>query len=233
MTSLLFLHPIGLDAAAGQWLALPPYLAPDLPGHGDNAGLEVGGLDDIADFVAARMTEPAHVIGALLGGAVGMHLALRHPLLVRSLALAGTDSKLDAARLTGRADAVLSGAFGPEDILPSWFGEDLGDPAHRPQVDYARSRLGAMTRRNYSAAWRALAGHDLDARLGELRMPITVIAASADGVHDADAQTALARRLPLSRTVSIDAHHMSVLDAPEAFSSAVTDHLEWARSLID
>lgn len=231
MTSLLLLHPIGLDGAAGQWLDLPPFLAPDLPGHGTSASIRPGSLDDIADVVAASMSEPTDVIGALLGGAVGLHLALRHPRLVSSLVLAGTDSQLDEDRLQKRADAVEDGTFGPDDIMPAWFGDDLDDPARAPQIEYTRSRLRAMTTQNYAAAWRALSQHDVDSRLDELGMPVTVIAASADPVHPSEGQLSLSRRLPVSRTVSIDAHHMSILDAPEGFSRAVREHLDWAGSL--
>jgi 3-oxoadipate enol-lactonase len=209
VTGLLLLHPIGLDGGAGDWLDLPAFDAPDLPGHGSSAAQPVGSLDDLADAVAAGLTQPADVIGALLGGAVGLHLALRHPELVRSLVLAGTDSKLNEERLRTRADAVLDGSFGPDDILPSWYGENLDDPGRSPQVDYTRSRLRAMSPQNYAAAWRALSQHDVDARLGELRMPVTVIAASADLVHPGSDQESLSRRLPLGRSTRIDAHHMA------------------------
>jgi 3-oxoadipate enol-lactonase len=231
VTSLILLHPVGLDGRAGQWLTVPTFLAPDLPGHGVNSALTIRSLDEIADFVASGMTEPADVIGALLGGAVGMHLALRHPQLVRSLVLAGTDSRLDAQRLTLRADAVLDGSFGPDDVLTGWFGDNLDDPRLKPQLDYTRERLHSILPQNYSAAWRALAAHDVDARLDELTMPVTVIAASGDNVHGSDSQSALARRLRRARVAPIDAHHMSILDAPDAFSSAVNEHLSWARSL--
>src|SRR3954470_19783157 len=67
-------------------------IALDLPGTGDSDKppgpySTAGYADQVAAFLGAIGVERAHVAGVSLGGAVGMHLAARHPDLVRSLSL--------------------------------------------------------------------------------------------------------------------------------------------------
>ncbi len=77
-----------------------------------------------------------------------------------------------------------------------------------------------------------MAAHDVKARLGEITAPTTVLSGEQDQVHPTHAQQAMAQAIPNARLVSIQATHMSVLDAPEVFSDAVLDHLEWVGRYI-
>jgi pimeloyl-ACP methyl ester carboxylesterase len=69
-------------------------VTPDLPGFGVRAREVWPGLpavvDGIADRLGAlRVTTPVDVVGLSLGGAVGLHLAARHPQTIRSLFVTG------------------------------------------------------------------------------------------------------------------------------------------------
>ncbi len=63
----------------------------DLPNHGDSPHIDSIDYPDMADAVARTMRDaepsasPAFVLGHSMGGKVAMHLALRHPDLVRAL----------------------------------------------------------------------------------------------------------------------------------------------------
>src|SRR3989442_13616342 len=66
----------------------------DLPGE---PMYSIGQLaDDAAAILKHLKISRAHVVGASMGGAIGMELALRQPRLVRSLTLAGTWGEGDA-----------------------------------------------------------------------------------------------------------------------------------------
>lgn len=59
-------------------------VTPDLPGFGRRTANPWPGLDDAADDIVSRVEELTgtrrfHVVGLSLGGAVGLHLAARHP----------------------------------------------------------------------------------------------------------------------------------------------------------
>lgn len=94
--ALLFLH--GGNVAGWMWgMQLPAFgdyrqLVPDLPGFGasnDEHWESIGATADrVAELIAERAPEGAHVVGLSLGSSVAVELAARHPKLVRSLFLA-------------------------------------------------------------------------------------------------------------------------------------------------
>src|SRR4051794_8863089 len=130
-------------------------IALDLPGTGASDKppgpySTAGYADQVAAFLGAIGVERAHVAGVSLGGAVGIHLAARHPNLVRSLSLHScwdaTDRYLAtviqtwralAATLPTVAEVVTQGIF-PFCFMPETY-------AHKPEfvdglVDFVHSR---------------------------------------------------------------------------------------------
>lgn len=228
---LTFLHPIGLDARCARWVSQPWGHTPDLLGHGGRPWPQAGAsLDDLADDVAAHAPERMHVVGALLGGAVGLHLALQHPQRVVSLMIVATSTHTDAARLAALAGQISAGDRLVEPTLVRWFS--AAKLAVRPVsagVDYARRCLSAIPLTSLAGCWAALAAHDVRDRVAELRIPVTVVAGSADIVHTADQTRADAGAFPDGRFEIIESTHMVPLDNPSALAAAVDRHL--ARSV--
>src|SRR6476661_6782991 len=104
---LLLVH--GFGGAAWNFSELAPLLPgrrliiPDLPGHGASSPLPAPTLTGFADVLAEILDRPVDVLGHSLGGVVALHLAERHPQLVRSLVLAaaaGISSSTRLAELT-------------------------------------------------------------------------------------------------------------------------------------
>ncbi len=85
-----------------------PVYALDLPGHGESEKKADGGLDGLADALAAFMDaaqiQSAHIAGHSLGGAVGAALALKDKSRVRSLILidsAGLGADINSGYVDG------------------------------------------------------------------------------------------------------------------------------------
>ncbi|GAA1210586.1 alpha/beta fold hydrolase [Pseudonocardia alaniniphila] len=231
-SSLLFLHPVGLDRRCVEWLDLPPVRAVTMPGHGERERARPGlTLADMADEIVGHSTGPLDVVGASLGGMVAMHLALGHPDRVRSLVLACTTPRGDSAVMNDRADATEDrGSAGMlEDTLTRWFTPAaLEADRDTPYMAYARERLLAMDPGALADTWRAIGTHDVLDRLGEIRVPTTCIAGTRDLSTPMDVMRDLAARLPDARLVEMDAPHMAFLERPREFSVAVLEHLAWA-----
>ncbi|WP_109528333.1 MULTISPECIES: alpha/beta fold hydrolase [Nocardia] len=114
---VLALH--GLTGHGQRWAALAQeylpeirVLAPDLRGHGRSTSLPPWDFEQIvADLVALLATEtdePVLVVGHSFGGATALHLARRHPDLVRGLVLLDPAIALDPVRLEDIARSTLA-----------------------------------------------------------------------------------------------------------------------------
>ena len=138
MTALVFVH--GLMGGSGQWQgqasAFPDFdfLALDLPGFGENAGMDV--MANIADFadwalkdLNARGIKKFHLVGHSLGGMVAQEMIAHAPERVDHLVLYGTGPR---GVLPGRFETIDTSkkracAEGPKAtakrIAATWFLE--------------------------------------------------------------------------------------------------------------
>ena len=102
---------------------------PDLPGHGRSSRQKLH-LNDTADLLAQSFG-PAAYVGYSMGGRVALHVALRHPGLVRGLLLFGATPGLDSEqdRIERRcADEKLAQdieAIGVPAFLERWLSSPL------------------------------------------------------------------------------------------------------------
>lgn len=209
----------------------------DLPGHGASpAATEPFTVGELADAVAQAVRElgegPVLYAGVSLGGATGLELGLRHPGLVRALGIVASGAQLgDPAGWHERAATVRAQSTSVL-IIPSaqrWFAPD----SMRREPDLSGRLLHALRdadAESYALCCEALAGYDVRARLGELRMPVLAVW----GEHDAVAPQAKAEEIAAGvadgRAVEIaDAAHLPPAEQPAATAAALNAFFEEAR----
>jgi len=236
---VLLLH--GLGSCADDWaLQLAALsgerraLAPDLPGHGRSGRLP--GWPDVRAYVRCALAVldaggagQADLVGLSLGGLVALQLALDHPDRVRSLTLVNSFARMrvplsGVARILGRIVLLLAG---PMDWLGRWVAAGLfPHPDQAPLRRMAAERLATNSRRSYLQAALAVARFDLRPRLGELGLPLHVIAGAADRTVSLAAKREVAAAVAGARlTVLPGSGHASPVDAPEAFNRALLGFL--------
>lgn len=228
--TLVLVHPIGMEPACWQFCDLPEAVPVVLAGHGDRPypGRPLS-LDDLADDLVSQL--PAgrvDLVGLAFGGCVAQHFALRHPDRLRSLVLAHTTAAAAPAVMRERAETARArGLPGvATETFTRWFTpEALGRPDH-PGVGYARRRFFGNDVRMYADCWDAMADHDVLDRLGEITVPVTLLAGSRDQSATVAKVRLIHDRLPAARFALLDGPHMIHLEAPAAFSEAVRRHRE-------
>ncbi len=206
-------------------------LAPDLPGHGLAAA---GGPITFASCVAglAGLAPPNFVLcGYSQGGRIALHLALADPGRITRLILISTTAGIedpDAREARRTADAALAGRIEREpleDFVGRWRDQPLfaGEPAGvraaavADQLRNTPSGLAAALRGLGTGSMQPVWG-----RLGELTMPVTVLAGERDTKFRVLGRR-LADELPDgSLEVVPGAGHGLLLEAPEAVAAALS-----------
>ncbi len=148
----------------------------ELQGHGHTADIERSlryelMADDIAALIRHLGLERADVFGFSLGGGVGLQTAIRHPEVVRKLALASTPFKKD-----GWYPEVLAGMAS---ISVETFAET---PIHE---DYLKTSPRPEAWPTFVAKVRQLLSEDYDwsEDVAALKMPILIMVGDADGLR--------------------------------------------------
>jgi 2-succinyl-6-hydroxy-2,4-cyclohexadiene-1-carboxylate synthase len=210
--------PIDADLAQDHELVLV-----DAPGHGAStpvdADLTSGGL------ALVEAGGPGTYVGYSMGGRFALHAALARPDSVERLVLisatAGIDDPDDRADRRradeGQADRIL--AIGVPGFVDEWLAQPLfaglsQEAAHR------RARLANTAEGLASSLRRAGTGtqEPLWSRLGELTMPVLVVAGADDAKYAALAER-LVRGIGPSASLAIlpAAGHTAHLEQPDAF----------------
>jgi len=236
---LVLLH--GLGASSADWEYQVPELSrhfqvvvPDFRGHGASDRTGDYGVERFADDtwrLLDRLKVRAPVlVGHSMGGAVAMQMALGRPGAVSALVLTNTLPSFRTDTLAKRAmlwaRLLLMGLLGPRRM------SEVMTRRLYPHPDQARlrakvARRNARNDRNvYLATVRALTRWSVRARLGELRMPVLVLASEHDYFGREEVAPFVAA-LPDARLRQFPgARHGLPLERPQAFNRAVLDFLK-------
>jgi 3-oxoadipate enol-lactonase len=204
----------------------------DTRGHGrssDPAGdytIEQLGHDAVAILDAARAPR-ASVCGLSLGGLTAMWLAVHAPSRVDKIVVANTaariatpsfwQDRIDLIRAQGLAPVVESGPL-------RWFSEAFRK--QHPEVVASALRMQAgCSPRGYIGCAAALRDADLRDAIGEITAPTLVLTGRFDPVTPPSDGAAICARIVGARAIELDAAHLSNLEQPAAFATAVLDFL--------
>jgi 2-succinyl-6-hydroxy-2,4-cyclohexadiene-1-carboxylate synthase len=227
--SLVLLHGFGGTRRAWDGVAsrLSPQrytpLALDLPGHGDAADTSTPvTFDSCVAHVLARAPERFALCGYSLGGRVALHVALAAPERVTRLVLVSTSAGIEdpAERAERRAadrrlaDELERISF--EQFIERWrtqplFADDPAEVGELAREDQRRNRPRAL-----AAVLRGIGTGEMAPlweRLGELTMPVTVVAGERDMKFRALGERMAALILD-AELVIIDGGHGLPLESP-------------------
>jgi 3-oxoadipate enol-lactonase / 4-carboxymuconolactone decarboxylase len=240
---LVLSHSIGTDHA--MWspqmqglLSCFQVLRYDTRGHGASdapAGeysIEQLALDALGLVDALKISRLAFC-GLSMGGAVGQWLAVHAPDRLTSLILANTsprfakpevwNNRIRSVREGGMraiADTVLQRFFSPEFIAQS-----------NSEVANIHSVLLGTAPEGYMGCCAALRDFDFTNRLGHIKTPTLVIAGDRDVSTPLEGNgEVLAREIPHARLVRLRAAHLSNLEMPRSFLSAIFEFLQPAAA---
>jgi 2-succinyl-6-hydroxy-2,4-cyclohexadiene-1-carboxylate synthase len=213
---LLALHGFTETDLVWQSLLSPHFselTCPLLPGHGWKPCLPEASLSDVAaDFLAKIPgTAPFDLLGYSMGGRVALRMALDHPERIRRLVLISSNPGImDDSERAQRAerDELLAQILEEDGIGPfvAWWQANPTLAPFKPLPRSVAESLRCM-RLNHepeglAAALRHLGSSDeannLWPRLSELRMPVLLMAGSADARYRA-IMTAMHQRIAGSR----------------------------------
>ena len=232
--ALVLLHPFPLTRTT--WAGLADALAArrrviavDARGFGETPSTGPFAIADIADDVAALLDRlgvaRATVLGMSMGGYAALAFAARHRERLSALVLADTRAAADSAETrAGRAAALATLAeAGPAAYLAASLPRLLSPHAPPALIAYVRAR--AETRAaSLRAGIEALRDRpDRAGELGAIACPTLVVCGTEDQVTPAAEMKQIASAIAGARFVPIaDAGHLSHVEAPGAFLSAVT-----------
>jgi 3-oxoadipate enol-lactonase len=162
----------------------------DLPGHGVSpAATETFDVAELADAVVDLVDSIApgerfHYAGVSLGGATGLQLGIKHGERLKSLSVQCSGAKIgtpegwleraETVRAQGTAVMIQGSA-------QRWFAAGFMD--REPEVSSRLLHsLRDADRFSYAFCCEALAGFDVRAELGSIRVPTQAVAGAEDSV---------------------------------------------------
>jgi 3-oxoadipate enol-lactonase len=233
---LILSHSLGCDH--GMWLPQIPgllerfqVLGYDTRAHGasdapagdytmDQLGRDVLGLLDALNL------QHAAFCGISMGGAVGQWLALNAPQRLTALVLANTAPKLGAYDAwEARRKAVLEGGMQStvDATMQRFFS---GENRSSASAESVRSVFLGSDPRGYAACCAALRDADFRPSLSRISTRTLVIGSDRDpSTPWKDHGELLARDIPGARALKLDTAHLSNLEQPQAFTTALLDFL--------
>ena len=231
---VLLIHALSLDC--NMWKNVFPSLASggrvisyDLRGHGQARAAPLTKdlnhlANDLKELLDIMGVDKVDVYGASYGGAVAQYFTLAYPERVRSLAVIASASKGHEILLSRATRAEMDGveSLVGESII-RWF---LPETIARDEwmVRYARACHRRASVEDWAAAWRAMAALDCLDRLGEIQVPVLVLA----GTQDLSATPAVMKptyeRCKYGEYKELNpGTHMMVMEQAEATSAALTE----------
>jgi pimeloyl-ACP methyl ester carboxylesterase len=225
-------------------------IAYDHRGQGQSGGSDEGGdgpnvdmetlTTDAAALIQALDATPCHFAGLSMGGFVGMRLAARRPVLVRTLTLMNTGAGREPwpGRLRYNFLARLVALVGTAPFtgiaMNALFGETTRrNPAQRAMLDEWREKLRRRPRSVADALAAVMNRGEVTAdELASIACPTLIITGEDDTARPPRDSERLVSCIPGARLVRIPGSgHSSALESPQAVIQAMQELIESTRNL--
>ena len=203
-------------------------LAPDIRGHGSSSDTTPVTLEAVIGDLAVLSPAPFTLVGYSMGGRIALHAARAIPDRVERLVLIGASPGIadaDEREVRRAADERLADEIEGmpiEDFARRWAQTPVlaGQPAQIAAAAHADRLRNAP--RGLARALRGLGTGALPAlwdRLGELRLPVTLVVGERDEKFRAIARE-MEQGIPAAELVVVaDAGHAVHLEAPAAVAA--------------
>lgn len=238
---LIHAFPLNADMWRSQLERVPDgwrYIAPDLRGFGPGAPPPSGPvtMDDFAADVVAVLDaleiDQAVIGGLSMGGYVTLAAFRAAPDRFTGVILADTRPQADSdeGREGRRKMLALVRDGGPAAVVEQMLPKLLGETSHRdrPAIGREVRRIAeANSTEAVASAIEAMMGRpDSTALLGRMSRPTLVLVGDEDTITPPSDADEMQRLLPRSRLVILPgAGHLSCMETPEAFASALADFM--------
>ncbi|KIZ47880.1 hypothetical protein OO17_01885 [Rhodopseudomonas palustris] len=229
-----------LAASFGMWDEVAALLAPDAcvirydaRGHGrsdvPDSGYTIEALGgDVIAILDALQLPQAVICGISLGGLTAMWLGIHAPDRVAGLVLANTAADFPPATMWHEraATARASGVAGfVEPSLQRWVTSRYR-ASHDARVAELAAMISNTSPAGYAGCCEVLATTNVLPDLSRISCPVMVIAGSEDPSTPPARADEIAAAIPQAKSVTLDAAHISCVEAPEAFAESVRDVLK-------
>jgi len=205
----------------------------DTRGHGAS-GVPAGGYStdrlgrDVIELLDALNISRAHFCGLSLGGMIGQWLGIHTPDRINRLILCNTSSFVGPAeQWDSRIASVLQAenmSETAEMFLRNWFPPHMLE-AENATVRTFRAMLLATDPRGLAGCWAAVRDMDMRRTVALINRPTLVIAGQYDTVTALSHSELIAATVPGAKLVVLPAVHLSNIEYPEVFLSAVLEFL--------
>jgi 3-oxoadipate enol-lactonase len=234
---MVLIHSLGTDLTL--WNDVLPALGArhrilrcDLRGHG-GSGVPAGPYSiadlshDLLELLELLRVDRCDLCGLSIGGQIGMWLGVHSPQRFARLILANTAARIGTVEGWTERIAQVS-AKGLNRIADEAMGRAF--TAHFLQasgnrVTGMRNVLTSTSLDGYISCCAALRDSDLTASLHLIEAPVLVISGASDPVTTIGDGRALAAEIRRASYVELNTAHLSAVEQPEVFSSAVLDFL--------
>ncbi len=205
----------------------------DTRGHGlSQIGLEPIAIETLGSDVIAILDrlgiERAILCGLSLGGLTAQWLGVNHARRFQGLILANTAANFPPPQMWhDRAKTVREQGMAPlvGATLERWFTRSFRDrePERMSEVS---EMIASNSCEGYARCCEVLAQTDMAGAIAEIRLPVRVICGAHDPSTSPERAKELVWAIPNSDLVTLDAAHLSSIEAPEEFAKAVLNFVD-------
>lgn len=247
--TVLMLH--GLGATSESWqLQFDPLinsgfrvLAPDLRGFGystfpggeNNPGIMAS---DMIVLLNELSINTCHIIGISMGGAVALEIAVSKPLIVDSLILTNTFSKIRATSFSAlffyAIRLFLVHTIGLSKQADYVANRLFPDDKHTFLRNEFRSQVEKANPFGYRSIMRSFVKFDLSSQMRMIHAPTLIITGENDSVVPPAIQIELASQIPHAEHVFIpDAGHAVSVEQPNEYNRIILNFLANIKDAIN